>query len=122
MLMRRSAVCALVLAACVVGCARARWPDPPPVDPAKYQQEYADFKKEQLETAAHALPLVGTWSLDEGDTAFGSDPALPIALPAGSAAAHAGVFHRKGNDVTVTPAAAGPPFVIGSVHFDVFPM
>ena len=122
MLKRRPATCAMVLVVCAAGCARAKWPDPPAVDPAKYQQEYADFRQEQLETAAFALPLVGTWSLDEGDTAFGSDPALPIALPAAAAPAHAGVFHRKGNDVTVTPATAGPPFVIGSVHFEVFPV
>jgi len=122
MLKRRLAPCAIALVACAAGCAHAKWPDPPPVDPAKYQQEYADFKKEQLETEAFALPLVGIWSLDEGDTAFGSDPALPIVLPASAAVAHAGVFHRKGNDVTVTPQAAGPPFVIGSIHFDVFPV
>lgn len=122
MLKRHHTTCAIALVVCAAGCARARWPDPPPVDPAKYQQEYADFKKEQLETEAFALPLVGTWSLDEGDTAFGSDPALPIALPASAAVAHAGVFHRKGNDVTVTPPAAGPPFVIGSIHFEVFPV
>lgn len=117
----RSATYAMVLVVCAAGCARNEWPDPPPVDPAKYQREYADFKKEQLETAAFALPLVGTWSLDEGDTAFGSDPTLPIALPAGAGVAPA-VFHRHGNDVTVTPPAEGPPFVIGSLHFDVFPV
>jgi len=122
MLTLRSTACALVMVVCASGCTRGTWPDPPPVDPAKYQQEYDAFQKEQLETEAFALPLVGTWSLDEGDTPFGSDPALPIALPARAAAARAGVFHRKGNDVTVTPAAEGPPFVIGSIHFDVFPV
>jgi len=122
MLTLRSTACALVMVVCASGCTRGTWPDPPPVDPAKYQQEYDAFQKEQLETEAFALPLVGTWSLDEGDTPFGSDPALPIALPASAAAARAGVFHRKGNDVTVTPAAEGPPFVIGSIHFDVFPV
>src|SRR6476646_267256 len=116
MLQRRFVTGAFALAVGAVGCARDTWPAPPPVDPVKYQQDYAQFKKEELETAAFALPLVGTWSLDEGDTPFGSDPALPIALPASAVGARAGVFHRKGNDVTVTPAAEGPPFVIGSVH------
>lgn len=126
MLMCRSTACALVVVVCASGCSRGTWPDPPPVDETKYQQEYAAFKKEQLDTAAFALPLVGTWSLEEGDTPFGSDPALPIALPASAAVARAGVFHRKGSDVTVTSAAGaplqGPPYAIGSVQFDVFPV
>ena len=139
MLKLRLVTWAFALAVCAIGCARGTWPAPPPVDQAKYQQEYADFKKEQLETAAFALPLVGTWSLEEGDTPFGSDPGLPIALPAGAAVARAGVFHRTGNDVSVIPAAGahlrredgtdvagaapadqGPPLVIGSVHLEVF--
>jgi uncharacterized protein (DUF1684 family) len=115
----------LLLLAGSSGCGREKWPAPPPVDQAKYQQEYAAFKKEQLETAAFALPLVGTWSLEEGDTPFGSDPALPIALPATAVIAHAGVFHRKGNDVTMIPSAGvheDAPLVIGSLHFEVFPV
>jgi uncharacterized protein (DUF1684 family) len=139
MLKLRPTACALVLVVCSAGCARARWPDPPPVDQAKYQQEYADFRKGQLETAAYALPLVGAWSLDEGDTPFGSDPALPIALPASGIIPRAGTFRRNGNGVTVIPATGthlrredgsdvagaapadqGPPLVIGSVHLEVF--
>ena len=131
---------AVVLIVCAAGCAREKWPDPPPVDQAKYQQEYAAFKKGQLETATYALPLVGAWSLEEGDTPFGSDPALPIALPARATVAHAGVFRRTGNAVSVIPAPGahlrredgsdvasaapadqGPPLVIGSVHLEVFP-
>ena len=123
MLKHHVLACVLALVASAAGCVRQKWPDPPPVDPVKYQQQYADFKKEQLETAAFALPLVGTWSLDEGDTPFGSDPSLPIVLPATASVAHAGVFHRKGNDVTMIPAAGvhqEAPLVIGSVHFEVF--
>ncbi len=140
MLKLRFVTCAFALAVGAIGCARDKWPAPPPVDQAKYQQQYADFKKAQLETAAFALPLVGAWSLEEGDTPFGSDPALPIALPASAAVARAGVFHRTGNDVSVVPAAGAhlrredgtdvasaapvadlPPLVIGSVHLEVFP-
>jgi len=57
MLKRRFVTCAFVLAAGAIGCARDTWPVPPPVDQVKYQQEYADFRKGQLETAAYALPL-----------------------------------------------------------------
>ena len=141
MLKLRFVTCGLALAVGAIGCARDKWPAPPPVDQATYQQEYADFKKAQLETAAFALPLVGIWPLEEGDTPFGSDPALPIALPAGAAVARAGVFHRTGNEVRVIPAGGAhlrredgsgvpsaapvvdlPPLVIGSVHLEVLPV
>jgi hypothetical protein len=46
-----STACALVIVVVASGCTRGKWPDPPPVDPAKYQQEYDAFQKEQLETA-----------------------------------------------------------------------
>src|SRR6185503_3146490 len=136
---RRAAHAALVFAICAAGCARDEWPAPPPVDEAKYRQEYAEFKKSQQETAQYALPIVGTWRLPEGDTPFGSNPDLPIVLPAKASAAHAGVFRRTGDAVTVIPAPNAPlrredgtavtsaarvdegaPLVLGSVHFEVY--
>ena len=57
MLKLRFVTCAFALALGAIGCARDKWPAPPPVDQAKYQQEYADFKKGQLETAAFALAV-----------------------------------------------------------------
>jgi hypothetical protein len=74
---------------CIVaasGCARDQWPDPPRVDEAQSRQEHAELTKQQQETAAYALSLLGVWPLEEGDTRFGADPALPIVI-AGSGAA-----------------------------------
>lgn len=93
-----------LLAAALAGCAGERWPEPPPVDQAAYASQYADWRKGQQETAAGSMKIVGIWPLPDGDTAFGSDSALPVVLPA-AAPARAGVFTRKGSDLSVTPAA-----------------
>ena len=125
----------------VSGCARERWEDPPPVDEAQYQRDYAEFTAGQRETAEYALSLVGTWQLQEGDTPFGSDPAHPIVLPATAAAPRAGVLRRSADAITVIPEPGirlaredgtlitsgarideGSPLVIGSVHMDVYPV
>ena len=127
---------------CVVAassCARDRWPDPPPVDDAAYRHEYAELLKQQKETAAYALSLVGVWPLQEGETSFGADPGQPIVLPATASAPHAGVFRRAGDAVTVIPEDGvrlmredgtvvtrgarvdqGPPLVLGSTHVEFY--
>src|SRR4051812_4133339 len=123
------------------GCSSDRWPAPPAVDEAKYQNEYAEFLKEQQETAAYALSLVGAWQLPQGDTPFGSDPGLPIVLPAKAIAAHGGVFRRSGDSIAVIPERGvqltredgsvittgarvdeGSPLVLGSVHVEFYPV
>ena len=96
---------ALLLLAVGAACARDRWPEPPVVDPAEYQKEYAAWRAERQETIASTLPIVGIWTLPEGETPFGAERSLPVALPAAHAPARAGVFQRKGFDVTVVPAA-----------------
>jgi uncharacterized protein (DUF1684 family) len=132
---------ALVLLCFVVapGCGRNSWPEPPPVDQAKYQREYAELTKEQRDTAEYALSLVGVWPLPDGDTPFGSDPTQPIVLPAATGVAHAGILRRSGDQVTVVPAAGlrlsredgrivasgtrvddGPPLVLGTVHLEFY--
>lgn len=95
----------LVLVAASAACGRADWPDPPPIDPAQYQQEYASWRADRQQTISSSLPIVGIWRLPEGDTPFGGDPSLPVALPAAQAPARAGVFRRSGFDVTVVPAS-----------------
>jgi uncharacterized protein (DUF1684 family) len=129
----------LVAVVGVAGCARDAWPEPPAVDQAKYAQEYEQWRKNQRETAAYALPLVGAWPLAEGDTPFGSDPSLPIALPAKVGVAKAGVFRRTGQTVTVVPEPGAPlrapdgsavskpirvddgtTVTIGSIHLSIF--
>jgi uncharacterized protein (DUF1684 family) len=135
MTMRTSFLLLCVVAAS--GCGRNNWPAPPPVDEAKYRQDYAEMTKAQRETAEYALSLVGVWSLEEGDTPFGADPAQPIVLPATAVAPHAGVLRRSGDSVTVIPergvpvtredgaavtSGAEPPVVLGSVHIEAYPV
>ena len=106
----------LLVAAFVAGCSRERWPDPPAVDTAAYQQEHQTWREEQRAGLSSLLPITGIWALPEGETAFGSDATLPIALPATHFAARAGPFRRAGGVVTVTPAAnAGLRLDDGSV-------
>lgn len=94
-----------VLAVALAGCAGETWPEPPPVDQAQYQKDYQGWLDQQQNTAREATKEVGIWPLQEGETPFGSDPSLPIVLPAGVAPTRAGVFRRAGETVTVTPAA-----------------
>ena len=87
-----------------VGCGGQQWPEPPAIDQATYQKDYQKWLDAQQETAREATKGVGIWPLQEGETAFGSDASLPIALPVSTAPSRAGIFRRAGETVTVTPA------------------
>jgi uncharacterized protein (DUF1684 family) len=101
MFMKRLAAAALVCLS--AGCSE-RWPDPPAIDQAQYQTSYTEWRDGQEQTARESTKEVGIWPLQEGETAFGSDASLPIALPVSSVPPRAGIFHRAGETVTVTPA------------------
>lgn len=73
------------------------------------------------------LNLVGLHWLEEGDNTFGSGTANRIIFPAGKIAEYAGVFHREGKQIALTPVAGidlrntrtGRPFTGGIVfHAD----
>ena len=99
---------ALVVAALVLGCTREPWPSPPALDKAKYEADHRAWREEQRGLLSDVLSIVGVWPLPEGDTAFGSDSALPIALPVSGTAARAGVFRRDGKTVSIVPAPGTP--------------
>lgn len=120
------------------GCSRQQWPEPPEVDQAQYQKQYETWLAERQDTARESSIIVGIWPLQDGETPFGSDPSLPIVLPA-SAPRRAGVFRRAGEKVTVTSApgvallgddgaAVGPsaevPYemTLGSLRLSTIPM
>ena len=104
-----SRLIAIVALACVAGaCGRDTWPDPPAVDRAAYDKEYQAWRASQQETVSYAIRLLGIWVLPEGDTSFGSDPALPIVLPDRVSPARAGLFRRSGETITVVPAPGAP--------------
>jgi len=98
---------ALVLIAACAGCGRS-WPEPPPVDPAKYQQDYKVWRDERQETLLFAIKILGVWPLESGDNTFGSEGSLPIVLPARVSPARAGSFHVTGSKVEVVPAPGVP--------------
>ena len=121
----------------IAGCARETWPDPPPVDQATYEQDYKAWRDERQETLLFAVRILGIWPIEDGDTPFGSDPSLPIVLPARVAPARAGVFRRAGSKIEVVPAPGallkhegttikGPAAIetvtIGSTNLQVFGM
>ena len=106
--MSRRLASALLLMAALAGCsrsAREAWPAPPAVDPAQYAKEHQAWRDEQRAGLSYVLPITGIWELPEGETAFGGDASLPIALPAAHFAPRAGTFRRTGTTVTVVPAA-----------------
>jgi uncharacterized protein len=54
---------------------------------------------------SEVLPITGIWPLDDRETSFGADPALPISLPAARIPPLAGTFRRVGDTVTIVPTA-----------------
>lgn len=119
-----------VAALCVVlgGCAR-EWPEPPPVDPAELVAEHEEWRsrreKRLVTPPGGAVLWVGLHELPQGSTPFGSDPELPITLPADDSPSLAGILHRTGQQVRLEPAPGSPirirggdvvedPLVLGS--------
>jgi uncharacterized protein (DUF1684 family) len=101
---------AAVLVVSLVGCADApsSAPELPPVDEAAYKAEHEGWRKARLTAIASAMEIIGLWPLSPGETPFGSDPSLPIVLPAPSASAKVGTFKRDGEKITVIPASGSP--------------
>jgi uncharacterized protein len=94
----------LIVVALAIGCAREPWPNPPAVEQTKYEADYRAWRENQRGLLSDVLSIVGVWPLQEGETAFGSDAALPIVLPLSGELTRAGVFRREGKTVTVVPA------------------
>jgi uncharacterized protein (DUF1684 family) len=127
----------LVLVWLSVSCSRPQWPEPPAIEQTQYQKQYQAWLTDQQNTARESSIIVGIWTLQDGDTAFGSDASLPIVLPA-SVPTRAGTFHRAGEKLTVTPApgvallaegkavaaASDVPYemTLGSLRMSVIPM
>lgn len=98
----------LLAAASVCGACGPGWPAPEPVEEEAYLSEHEAWRSER-EARAVAPPggpvlWIGLWDLPEGPTRFGSDPELPIVLPAEDAPAFAGTLVRSGRRVRLYPA------------------
>ncbi len=103
----RPAALALLLAL-TAACGGPAAPPPPPADWQPGLETWRAEREAGLKRPGGWLSLVGLWWLEPGATAFGSDPALPIAFPAGAAPARAGLLVLEGDTVTLRlePGAA----------------
>lgn len=97
----------LFIVSVFTACGHDSWPEPPAIDASVYQKEYDGWLREQ-QHVGDILAIVGIWPLAEGETALGSDRALPIVLPASASPARAGVLRRTGESVTIVPASGSP--------------
>jgi uncharacterized protein len=100
----RRSLFALVIAALIAACSSEGWPSPPAVEQAKYQADYHAWRETQQALVSDVLSIVGVWPLEQGETAFGSDTALPIVLPLSGQPNRSGVFRRDGAMISVVPS------------------
>jgi hypothetical protein len=106
---------ALLLAA---ACGRPAPPPPPPADWQPGLEKWRAEREDGLRRPNGWLSLIGLWWLQPGETPFGSDPSLPIALPAGSAPERAGLLVLEGDAVTLRPAPGAGVTVNGAPATD----
>ena len=89
----------------------SEWRDPLPVNQGEFLAEHEDWRsnREQALVTPPGGPVLwsGLFDLPQGETAFGSDPALPIVLPAEDSPALAGTLVRQGQDVHLEPVSDG---------------
>jgi uncharacterized protein (DUF1684 family) len=101
----------LVALPALLACEEPR-PEPPPMDLAQFQADHEAWRQnreERLVTPPGGSVLwVGLFPLDQGATKFGSDPELPIVLPAEDSPPVAGTLLRSGQEVRLEPAADSP--------------
>lgn len=100
----RARCSSLIVVALAVGCGREPWPTPPVVEQTKYEADHRAWRENQRGLLSDVLSIVGVWPLQEGETAFGSEAALPIVLPLSGKPMQAGTFRREGKTITVIPA------------------
>lgn len=104
-LLSRWSVVLIVLPA--VAC-EGDWPDPPPVATEALVREHAEWRSSRerslVTPPGGAVLWSGLWPIPEGETSFGSDTSLAVALPPEDSPPFAGTLQRTGNVVTLHPA------------------
>jgi uncharacterized protein (DUF1684 family) len=68
-------------------------------------EQYRSDREERLRAPDGWLTLIGLFWLEQGPNRFGSDPELPIALPADAAPPHAGTLFWDGKAVRLVAGA-----------------
>ena len=91
----------------ISGC-ESEWPSPPLVAAADFEadhEEWRSARRDRLVTPPSGPVLwIGLWELPQGETEFGSDPAVPIVLDTEDAPPLAGTLRRSGQEVRLQPA------------------
>ena len=90
------------------GCETREWPSPPPVVAADFAADHEEWRSarrdQQVTPPSGPVLWIGLYELPQGETEFGSDPALPIVLSAEDAPPLAGTLRRFGQEVRLEPA------------------
>ena len=93
----------------VISSCSSEWRDPPTVDQEEFVTQHEDWRsnREQALVTPPGGPVLwsGLFDLPQGETAFGSDPALPIVLPAEDSPALACTPVLQGQAVHLEPTA-----------------
>lgn len=109
--MSSRALCVGLLLGLVSGCGR-EWPAPAPVELEAFRAEHEQWRqgreKGLVTPPGGSVLWVGLFELAQGATRFGSDPGLPIVLPAEDSPAVAGTLQRTGRRVRLEPARGSP--------------
>ncbi len=95
----------------VLGCSSA-WPDPPPIDTETLLAEHEEWRRDRerrlVTPPGGSVLWMGLWEIPQGETDFGSDASLTMALPAEDAPPLAGTLRRVGQEITLLPAPGAP--------------
>jgi len=98
------------------GCAE-EWPEPAPVELGALLAEHEEWRlgreRSLVTPPGGAVLWVGLFQLEQGATAFGSGPSLPITLPPEDSPHLAGTLHLSGQDVRLEPAPDSPVHLRG---------
>ena len=81
---------------------------PPSVSADEYAAAHSEWRQDRRDRLVTppggAVLWMGLWELPQGAVALGSDPSLPIVLPAEDAPPQSGLLHRDGEEVRLEPA------------------
>jgi uncharacterized protein (DUF1684 family) len=93
----------------LMGCA-VDWPDPPPVANEAFLADHEDWRSDRerrlVTPPGGSVLWNGLWDIPQGETRFGSDPALTMSLPIEDSPPVAGTLRREGQVVTLVPEPA----------------
>jgi len=92
----------------------------PPVTVEAFQADHEEWRSNRearlVTPPGGSVLWMGLFELPQGATPFGSDPELPITLPADDSPPMAGTLHRSGQEVRLEPAEGSPVRLRGAAE------